>query len=325
MKKFRIAIIFIAIMLALAVFTSCNSNESYDGYASNGEVLPEAGDSVGVEKGEDSEAAKIIKNATVNAETKDFEDSADKLKTLINSVGGNIANSNSTVGTSYHSSGESAKRANYTIKVPSEKFEEFLAGLEELLNVTYITTSTEDVTENYLTVEAKIESLEAQRKGLVDMLESVDLSKDFYTWQQIKNELSAVETQLNYYHNVLQGLDKVTRYSTVTLTVEEVVELTVLNEGEESFWQEIGNAFKGSFSVALEFFKGLIIVLIYLLPFGIVLGSIAVAVVIFVVLVRRSNKKRAKRAEEAAKNAPKPMPPQQNMPYGPYNDPNRKN
>jgi len=325
MKKFRIAIIFVAVLLALAVFTSCNSKESYASYAPNGgaEIAPGVGDSAGSEKGEATDdTSKIIKNATVNAETKDFEDATGKLKTLISSVGGNVASSNSTVGTSYYSNGDVAKRANYTIKVPSEKFEEFLGALEELLNVTYITTSTEDVTENYLTVEAKIESLEAQRKGLVDMLENVDLQTDFYTWQQIKNELTEIESQLNYYHNILQGLDKVTRYSTVYLTVDEVVELTVIGEEDESFGKEIGNAFKESLSATLEFFKGLLIVIIYLLPFLIISGGIAVLIV---VLVRRSNKKRAKRAEEAAKNAPKPMPPQQNMPYGPYNDPNRKN
>ena len=209
----------------------------------------------------------------------------------------------------------------------------------------YITTSTEDVTENYLSVEAKIESLEAQRKGLVEMLESVDLSKDFYTWQQIKSELAEIETQLNYYHNMLENLDKVTRYSTVYLSIEEVVELTVVDGEDETFGKEIGNAFKESFTGALEFFKGLLIVLIYLLPFFIISGGIAVLIV---VLVKRGNKKRAKRAEEAAKNAPaRPAPPQQvmmpmqmmpqqppmmppqnmppqNMPYGAYNDPNRK-
>ena len=61
------------------------------------------------------------------------------------------------------------------------------------MNVTYITTSTEDVTENYLSVEAKIESLEAQRKGLVEMLESVDLfMEDFEKTYSVEKRADAI-------------------------------------------------------------------------------------------------------------------------------------
>ena len=64
MKKLKISIIFIAILLALAVFTSCNASE--DSYVANGgaTMAPEAGDSVTNEKA-DGETERVRENADV--------------------------------------------------------------------------------------------------------------------------------------------------------------------------------------------------------------------------------------------------------------------
>ena len=119
MKKLRYLLLTLVILVAVAVFVSCNSAEdSYYGNSSP-EIGGNVGDSVGgTGDYEDADDSKIIKNASVNTETNEFENAKAQLKELIKSVGGNIANSNSTEGTSYYSSNKTSKRANYTIKVP---------------------------------------------------------------------------------------------------------------------------------------------------------------------------------------------------------------
>jgi hypothetical protein len=299
MKKRIVVIIALLLItvLALSVISCGSSNKGAadgDSFAS----APSYGENDSMEKveGTDSsysngDGSKIIKNANIIAETQDYASATEQLKSLITSVGGHISNSNASENASYNSSGKPEKNASYTIKVPAEQFDSFISGLSNVFNVTKLSTSTEDVSESYFTLQARIDTLQAKREGLVSMLKNVDVNTDFTTWQKINSELTQIDTQLNIYNEQLKALENKVSYATITLSVREVVELTETEE--KGYGAEVLDAVKGSLTGVVEFFKGLLIVLIYALPF---LIMVAGTVIIVIVIIRSSiRRKRARR------------------------------
>ena len=249
-----------------------------------------------------SDGTKIIKNASVSAETQEWDKSTESLKTLISKYSGHIANSSVTENASYRSDGEMERRASYTIKIPSEQFDAFLDELSDIFNVTNSSTTTEDVSESYFTLQARIETLESKRLGLENMLKNVDANLDFATWKQLNDELSEVETQLTMYNNQLENLKNKVAYSTINLSVSEVVEYTETEE--KAYGEQVVDAFTESFAIFVEVLKGLLIVIIYLLPLILVIlafallnaGCAAIIVVIIRSIIKRKRNKKKKQA-----------------------------
>ena len=298
MKK-RIAVIIALLLITVLALSVISCGSSNKGAADEDYIIgaPSYGENGSMEKveGTDSsysngDGSKIIKNANIIAETQDYAAATEQLKSLITSVGGHISNSNASENASYNSSGKPEKNASYTIKVPAEQFDSFISGLSNIFNVTKLSTYTEDVSESYFTLQARIDTLQAKREGLVSMLKNVDVNTDFTTWQKINSELTQIDTQLNIYNEQLKALENKVSYATITLSVREVVELTETEE--KGYGAEVLDALKGSLTGVVEFFKGLLIVLIYALPF---LIMVAGTVIIVIVIIRSSIRRKIAR------------------------------
>ena len=301
MKKRFIVIVAMLLITALALsIVSCGSKgvASDSDYSNKMEIGMSGADIV--EKPADittsgtGDGSKIIKTATITAETKEYEKSTEQLKALITSLGGHISNSSASENASYNSNSKPEKNAKYTLKIPSESFDFFLESLSDIFNIINLSTATEDVSESYFTLQARISTLEAKREGLVSMLKNVDVNTDFSTWKKINDELTDIDTQLNIYNEQLKTLEAKVAFSTVTLSVREVVEYTELDE--KTYGDEVADAFKGSIESVTEFFKELLIGAIYVLPFALIWGAVvAVVVVIARVSIKRKKKKNEKK------------------------------
>lgn len=305
MKK-RIGVIIALLLitvLALSVISCGASNKGAadEDYITGAPSYSESGSMEKVEGTDSSysngDGSKIIKNANIIAETQDYASATEQLKSLITSVGGHISNSNASENASYNSSGKPEKNASYTIKVPAEQFDSFISGLSNIFNVTKLSTSTEDVSESYFTLQARIDTLQAKREGLVSMLKNVDVNTDFTTWQKINSELTQIDTQLNIYNEQLKALENKVSYATITLSVREVVELTETEE--KGYGAEVLDAVKGSLTGVVEFFKVLLIALIYALPF---LIMVAGTVIIVIVIIRSSIRRKIARRNKNNNN-----------------------
>ena len=306
-KRFIITIsVFLLVVLLLGVVSCGASGKAENDYASKdsyaGEMAGPADGSVNSTESSlvmSSDGSKIIKTANVSAETKEYAKSTQELKALITSVGGHISNSSASENASYGINGRVSKYANYTIKVPSDKFDDFLSKLSSTFNVTNLSTATEDVSESYFTLQARISTLQSKREGLLSMLENVDVNTDFNTWKQINSELTEIDTQLTVYNEQLKSLENKVAYSTVMLSVREVLEYTEIEE--KGYGAEVADAFKDSFESAGEFFKEAFLMAIYALPFLLIFG-VAVTVAIIVAVRFNKKKKRADKNDEGKEN-----------------------
>jgi hypothetical protein len=113
------------------------------------------------------------------------------------------------------------------LRVPSENYHNFIDDISAVGEVASIGQSAEDITNSYSTFEARKEALEAQYAAVQALLtDAVDLS-DVLT---LREELANIESQLNSIGKTLDNYDDLVDYSSITLTVTKLDDLSELLE-----------------------------------------------------------------------------------------------
>ena len=235
---------------------------------------------------EDSER-KIVYTASVSIETDTFEDSSDTIQQLVDEAGGYIASSSLRGNT-----GRGSRSVSYSCKIPAEHYKRFLESLSGTGNVYRVNQYTDDITTQYVDVEARLSTLENQRKRLEELASEAE---DIDTLLSIETQLGEVQYQLESYTAQMRTLQNQVSYSTVDIDLSEVANVS---EGT-AFGTRVKAAFGGSWDTFVAAVQGLIIALIYLLP-----GLVVLAVILAVVIPLVIRHKRKERARKPASPAP---------------------
>ena len=243
-------------------------------------TVDDAGSSEGTVKEEYQ--TKIIRTVTQRAQTKAFDAAIVGVEALVVKHGGYVENSY-TYGTGYNDSGKGSRSAEYTIRIPAEQLDAFLSEAGELYVVAYNNSSVSNVTAQYYDIVTRLETLRAEQQSLQNMLEE---AKDISTMLQIKDYLYQVIYEIESYETQLKLLDSRVSYSTVRLTIEEVVEYNA--EVEQSWGERLVAAFKQSWVAFGNGFQGFTVFLVAAFPTLLVLGGIAAIVIVIVI---KTNKK----------------------------------
>lgn len=243
---------------------------------------------VGVQA-QQSEQDKIIYSAEARLETRDYPAALESVYALVDELGGYIESS-SIGGTGYGSHG--GRYAEFVIRVPGEKFSELTERLPDMGNLAYCRSYTENVTTQYIDVQARLESYRIQEERLLAMLEQAGTLEDMLT---IEDHLADVRYNIDTYTSQLNYLDSQVDYSTVTLSVEEVVEYSPDSSINRSFFSRMGDALGGGMTALLEAVQSIVLLLLYFWYVA------AAAVVIAVVLIRRRRRRKAKKTDETEK------------------------
>ena len=228
MKK-RLLPLFLALLLSLSACGSSsggttNSAAAGDASADNGwaEAAMDASDTAG---GADFSAvrrnAKLILNADLSLETQDFEKSAADIEKMTAEAGGYIESSGT-----YGDTG--SRSANYTLRVPQEKFEQFYAQLGENMHVVSRSRSSEDVTEQYTDIETRLATLQTKHERLLSLLEKADKMEDIIA---LENALADCEYEIDSLTGSKRRYDDLVGFSTFYINLREVQTLTATADG----------------------------------------------------------------------------------------------
>lgn len=228
MKK-RLLPLFLALLLSLSACGSSsggttNSAAAGDASADNGwaEAAMDAADTAG---GADFSAvrrnAKLILNADLSLETQDFEKSAADIEKMTAEAGGYIESSGT-----YGDTG--SRSANYTLRVPQEKFEQFYAQLGENMHVVSRSRSSEDVTEQYTDIETRLATLQTKHERLLSLLEKADKMEDIIA---LENALADCEYEIDSLTGSKRHYDDLVGFSTFYINLREVQTLTATADG----------------------------------------------------------------------------------------------
>ena len=181
---------------------------------------------------------KLIYTANVTAQTTDFAAADAYIKDMVNAAGGYFENQSVSNGTYYN--GDYLKKASYTVRVPAEKFEEFLNGVGEKVTVKSLNQYTEDVGLSYSETEQRLETLNIKLDRLQELLSQATNMTDIIT---IENEISYTEEDIEFYTNKINRYDSLIGFSTITIDLTEVANPGSGVGEKEGFFKKLGRKF----------------------------------------------------------------------------------
>jgi hypothetical protein len=257
---------------------------------------------------------KIISDVQIEiqVEAGKFETVFDQAIMLAGRYGGYLVSSNA------YASGEDStmKSGTVAIRVPSTSFTQAMTDATKLGTLKNETLSTQDVTEEYVDLQARIKNSQAHVDALVTLLGQAKTIDEILRVQSV---LTEAQQELEQLEGRMRFLDEHTSYSTITMTIyEKGTEPVVASTG----WG-VGTAFKDALHYLVRVFNGLIRGLGVLIPVLIVLAIIGFIVYRIVIAATRRSKQRQQmvyqvRPEEQGWRYPAPGGPVTPMhPQGP--------
>ncbi len=314
MKKTRFIVCILALVLITSLLASCAADTkgnyaTEDYYAGESNSSPSIGaptdkseiyDSVGSNENVSSpDTSKIIKTMTIEAQTKEYDKAINDVKSILSTNGGYVENS-SVSGNNYYNNG--ARYASFTLRIPADKLDAFRTAIESSMNVTKLSENVQNVGQQYVDIEARLETLKAERDGLRQIIQSLNTSAQYDYWYKMTQRLSELEQQIASYEAQLRSLDSKIAYSTCNLYVSEVVEYTVPEVKPKTFGERIGAAFNDSWKDFGEGCQDFAVWFVEAIPTIIVLAVVfGGGATVTVMIIKKNSKSKKSNAKEDEK------------------------
>ncbi|MBR2188154.1 MAG: DUF4349 domain-containing protein [Eubacterium sp.] len=244
---------------------------------------------------------KIVYSCYVDLQTLEYDKSVSALKAAIKSSGGIIQSETERDNDyNWYYSEDGSRSANnraldMTVRIPSDKYDAFVASLEDYGKVLSKTQNADNISKTYNDTSTYISSLETEQKRLLEMMDKAETIEDMMA---VEERLTEVQRQLNQHKTTLEAMDMDLAYSTVTLNLQEVQKIANDPVPSDSFGTRVKKAFHNAWTAFAEFWEDFLFAMIYLLPAILVIGFI-----IWLVLFLTRKKRRARKERKAADRA----------------------
>lgn len=173
---------------------------------------------------------KLILTANMNMETQDLDSVLDTLSAAVKKYGGYFQRS--SVNTR-----NSSRYYEAAIRIPAEKYAEFLEEIKSSGNSTYYSEETKDITDSYTDIEARLTSLKAQEAKVLEFYDKAESIEDLMS---VESRLSDIRYQIEYYESQIKNYDLLVAYSTLYLNITETKVYTPVST---NFFARLGRSF----------------------------------------------------------------------------------
>ena len=168
-----------------------------------------------------------------------------------------------------------------------------LKGLGETVSTSVRGT---DISTQYFDIETRLKTLRIREERLQELLKEAKGLEDII---ELERELANVSYEIQINQTQLRDFDSLVDFSTVTVSLQEVNEITSVTPSKQTLGDRVSEAFYAVANALKDFGEGLVI---FLAGGSLILIPLAVGGVIAIVLV-----KRRKRRKAAQKNDNKPV------------------
>lgn len=200
------------------------------------------------------ENAKMIYTARMEVETTAFDTAAADLRTLVEILGGYFEQA------AVHNYGSGYRSGDYTVRVPADQFQPFLDRVGTLCHVTYQEQTSENVSEAYYDAESRLATQRTKLERLQNLLAQAENMEDIIT---IESAISDTELEIERLTGTLRQYDALVDYSTVHLSLQEVYQLSNVEEPATSFASRMGAAFASGWRGFVGALESLAVALAY--------------------------------------------------------------
>ncbi|HSL44876.1 MAG TPA: DUF4349 domain-containing protein [Anaerolineales bacterium] len=143
----------------------------------------------------------VIENADLAIVVQDPKARMAEISALANEFGGYVVSSN--MYQSFTSFGKEVPEASIVIRVPSERLDEALARIkEDVLDVEYENRSGQDVTNQYVDLQAQLKAKQAAEEKLLEIMDQAVRAEDvlaiYLQVQTVQTEIEQLKGQIQY-------------------------------------------------------------------------------------------------------------------------------
>src|SRR5450830_343489 len=164
---------------------------------------------------------KIIFNASLSLDVVDAEKAFSDCEVLAATYGGFVAESSLQ-------KSDTQVLATAVLRVPADKATQLMNDLAGLGTVTSRSSGSEDVTSQYIDIQARLKVLRAEEEQLVGFLKKATNIKDMLAVQE---QLRTVRTEIEQYEGQQRYMDNATSLATVTVQLVQTTEVFVAPRG----------------------------------------------------------------------------------------------
>lgn len=208
----------------------------------------------------DSQKRMIIKTGSMNLEADKYDESETRINEVVKANGGYISLSRSSI------NAQGIKSGTITVKVPADKFDFAVNEVSKIGKVTNQNINTNDVTEEYVDLESRLNTQKELEKRLLSLLndKAVKLSDVI----EVEEKLASVRQKIEGIEGKLKLLKSQSDMSTLTINISEP-SLLGTSSGE-GFFHDIGQAFKKGLTGFTNVLSVLITLLIAIIPIAVI-------------------------------------------------------
>ena len=201
-------------------------------------------------------SSMIIRTGYAGVEVDSLDAAIARVRQLAQRVGGFVAN------TEVQGGKDQLRSASLEVKVPSDRFDEALAGLAPIGKVESVNVNAQDVGEEYVDIAARVENAHRLEARLIALL--ANRTGKLQEVLSVERELARVREEIERYEGRMRYLRARVALSTLTITVHERAPIIVPVAGDGP----IVVAFREAWRNFVGFIAGLIASLGVLVPLG---------------------------------------------------------
>ena len=208
---------------------------------------------------------KIVYTGNINVETTDYQASLATLTELETKY-------NAVVTSSDESTYNNNRHYLYlTVRVPSGQFHDFMNGSSVLGAVRNQSINRTDITKTYNDHTIEADALKIQLTRLQEMLAKAETIEDMLA---IEDRLLNVETRLNQLNSAIDNMDMDVAYSTVNISINEVIQYSPGTKKDATFLDRLKIAFEDSWDITKNFVETVLFTLIRYFPVIVIISAL---------------------------------------------------
>ena len=216
------------------------------------------------------QGSKRIYTATLQLETTGFDEAVSALTELVDGSGGWVSSS------SVSNQSSSYRYADLTVRIPVEKYRDFLTQAGELCHLLYTQEYVDDVTEAYYDTAGRLETQQIKLERLQNLLAQAEKMEDIIT---IESAISETEQMIDSLSGTLQHYDSQVDYATVNISLQEVGKLSNVEEPTATLGGRLAAAFTSGCRSFLTAAEDLLVALVYSWVWLVILAAAVIVVV----------------------------------------------